>query len=675
MNNNCSVLSVQESAELKGGKNVLLLTASTFEGWRKKDGVYTFEKESLNEYTFEDIDGKIEGFYQLEPVPKLLARQGNILDLIIVMSSVLARKSEKVQYLNEAFEISPVDFFIKRLKEEDGFNDTKFCIIASEVCTEDGIKDRKEGAISDAVYILRKIRDNSNECKYYLDTHGGIRQDQENLNAITNLLELENIEFDDIFNISGPKEPIKSIKKTRIYDFAAGIKEFVNFGRSKSLDRYLENKDSKIHDIIWEISDALTLCNIEEFEAGLDALNNELGPVPEEYVPAKSHTEIFIETIRNSYKGMLDPKERNLVAELQWAITHGFIQQALALVESKSASFFLKYVVSGNSNSSEGTMPVDQFIKNKRKFPSEDRTNVMFSPVVFQLPRVTEEAIKSHDKLKINEKKIDVDIVYPIKTCFRREYTTIYEAISYWMAIKKIRNHVMHANGMKPSNCAEGVLLRKVTKDSDLLYYAKDSWDAVEIDGKGLEGFESEIDKLNNKIKVLEEKKNKDEKTINTLKETLKNKKRKMDEVLQKLPDISMNQIEYILSKYLNCLTKIIDISSPSLENEKYDSEQKMRSIVIKVISEGKSKKVSYEVIPDILEAQITKFTKKGNTSVKIVNLPEGIAFGGSNKAQNKDGHILGKLSQEPYNKKEGDLIKVKMLENKTNLTTFEIIE
>lgn len=671
MSNNSSVVSVKEAAELEGCKSVLLLTASTFAKWREKDEVYTFEKETLSKYTFEGLDVIIEGFYQLEPVPKLLARQGNTPDLIIVMASALARKSVKVQYLNETFEISPVDFLAKRLKEEEEFDDTKFCIIDTE--------NRLNGAISDAVYILRKIRDNSNECKYYLDTHGGIRQDQENLNAITNLLELENIEFADIFNISGENESIESIKNSRTYDFTAGIKEFVNFGRSKSLDRYLENNksnDSKIHDIIRGISDALTLCNIEEFEAGLDALNDELGPVPEEYVPAEDYPEIFKDTIRNSYKGLLDPKERNLVVELQWAINHGFIQQALALVESKSASFFLQYVVLGTAYQMlEGTMPVDKFIKNKRKFATEDRTNVMFSPVVFRLPNVTEEAIISRDKLKINDKKIDVDIVYPIKTCFKSEYKTIYEAISYWMALKKIRNHVMHANGMKPSNCAEGVLLRNVTKDSALLYYAKDSWEAVKIDGKGIESFESEIEKLDNKIKGLEGKKNKDDKAINGLKEVLEKKKQKMDEALQKLPDISMNQIEYILSKYLKCLTNIMERSFSSLENEKYDSEQKLRSIVINVISKEKPKKVSYEVISDILEAQITKFTKNGNTSIKIVNPPEGIAFGGTNKEQNKDGHIVGKLSQEPYNKKEGDLIKVKMLENKTNLTTFEIIE
>ena len=667
-------ISLYDVVKMNGFKSVLLLTASTISNEYLKDGVYTFDAESrINTYSYEDKIKNITGLYQLEPVPKLLSRINDTPDLVIVMASSDAQKSQRVSYFDESLEISAVDFFIKRLREDAEFDNTKFCIIDTE--------NRFEAAISDAVYILRKIRDNSCECKYYLDTHGGRRQDQENFNAITNLLELENVEFTNVFNISGAGNnvSIDPIKNTRIYDFTAGIKEFVNFGRSKSLDRYLQNNnsnDSKIHDIIRGISDALTLCNIEEFEAGLDALNDELGPVPEEYVPAEDYTGIFKDTIRNSYKGLLDPKERNLVAELQWAINHGFIQQALALVESKSASFFLQYVVLGTAYQMlEGTMPVDKFIKNKRKFASEDRTNVMFSPVVFRLPNVTEEAIISRDKLKINDKKIDVDIVYPIKTCFKSEYKTIYEAISYWMALKKIRNHVMHANGMKPSNCAEGVLLRNVTKDSALLYYAKDSWETVKIDGKGIESFESEIEKLDNKIKGLEEKKNKDDKAIKDLKEVLEKKKQKMDEALQKLPDISMNQIEYILSKYLKCLTNIMERSFSSLENEKYDSEQKLRSIVINVISKEKPKKVSYEVISDILEAQITKFTLKGNTSVKLINPPAGVALGGCNEAQNKDGHIEGKLCEEPYNKKLNDIIRVKMTKNEAGLTTFEMID
>ena len=648
MSNNSSVVSVKEATELEGCKSVLLLTASTFAKWREKDEVYTFEKETLNKYTFEGLDVEIEGFYQLEPVPKLLVRQGNTPDLIIVMASALARKSVKVQYLNETFEISPVDFLIKRLKEEEGFDDTKFCIIDTE--------NRLNGAISDAVYILRKIRDNSNECKYYLDTHGGIRQDQENFNAITNLLELENIEFVDIFNISGENKPIDSIKNSRTYDFTAGIKEFVNFGRSKSLDGYLENNnsnDSKIHEIIRGISDALTLCNIEEFEAGLDALNNELGPVPEEYVPAESYMEIFTDTIRNSYKGLLDPEERNLVAELQWAINHGFIQQALALVESKSARFFVQNVImieEKKNNINKNIISTEEFIEMTAEY-YEEETNALFAPVVFKEENVnvTQNAIivNGHTSKKNKNKKFDLE--YPIDKVFSDEKELIKETTTYWHALKKIRNHVMHSNGMKANNATECKLFRKVTKGESQMLYASDCFGAYK---------EREITEA-----------------------IFKNNK-------DLVPDISMKQITYILESYLECLKKIRSITSQNRITNKDSIDKKINSVIIKMVPNEKKesnksthrgtvkgKKTEYKIISDILEAQITKFTHKGNTSVKLINPPAGVALGGCNEAQNKDGHIEGKLCEEPYNKKLNDIIRVKMTKNEAGLTTFEMID
>ena len=229
-----------------------------------------------------------------------------------------------------------------------------------------------------------------------------------------------------------------------------------------------------------------------------------------------------------------------------------------------------------------------------------------------------------------------MDFYYPFDRAFYGKIELIKKGICEWTALKKIRNHVMHSNGMKAKDFLECNLFRDATKNSTDLMYAGMLWKEYSIEGITKKEFEA---------------------------------------AKTHIPDMTMEQVLYILEEYLKTLNKIIKIGNHNVGLDDAMVDAKMQNICI----ETPKKKSEYKMLTNVLEAQIVKFASSShNTFIKILDSHEGCDFGGSRKENNGneyDGFIETRLCNPPYNKQINDRICVKMLKNESNRTLFEFVE
>ena len=127
----------------------------------------------------------------------------------------------------------------------------------------------------------------------YVDLHGGFRETATDLDAILMLIkDINNIELKDVYSIEYPDSigTIKSVKRTsNIYDFVGGMQEFLSFGRSNGLIKYVEEEmekesnDNELHEKNQALVDAINMFSdgISLNQAGLfsDRLSELAGKV------------------------------------------------------------------------------------------------------------------------------------------------------------------------------------------------------------------------------------------------------------------------------------------------------------------------------------------------------------------------------------------------------------
>ena len=332
--------------ELSGNiKNVLLLNMSTLP---KK-------KLSRNRYRYKDqetgISYEIFGYGQLEPIPKLLKKKlekiNEKLDLILITASEEAKK----QNIIEMEEPSPypdrevkclvkkgnaVAFFEEQIGRED--DHVKFKVFD---CNEKDLS----ASLEEVVEFIRKIKEYNPQFKLYLDMHGGLRSVQLSIDAIINLLAIENIQVEDAFNIAGIQDTkkatqIMNVKKDiRVFDFVSGMNEFINYGRSKGLEDFF-GKGNIIVNNIKSISDSIQTCDIDRFLSALDEMRETI----ENAITSDKETEqrllnIFLENMKKDYGNLIDAEKRTDFDLLKWCERKGFYQAALTVIESRMPRF------------------------------------------------------------------------------------------------------------------------------------------------------------------------------------------------------------------------------------------------------------------------------------------------------------------------------------------------
>lgn len=335
--------------------NVLLLALSTF----------PFSKGIMkSNFQYINADGSIitvVGRYQLDPVPKLLdellAGNGETLDRIIILGTEVTRMSVDVTTPEkEKRRISPEDYFKQQVTNYMNPDIPERQRFVSITVSEDN----PYAGISAVVNEMRNCSEelaetlscNNLSVNLYIDTHGGLRGTQRILEATTLLLEKTNsdkIKLKQAFSIEMKGKDETNIirdetENVKIFDFVAGVNEFISCGRADTLNKYAKSEnlsDNALVSGIRAVALGIQLCNIPQFEEGLEKL--------QKYFNRENNTELndgnhYLDIYRNDIKadyGKLVSGNYDCVDEIKWCYRHGFYQQAITLAESKTPTLLL----------------------------------------------------------------------------------------------------------------------------------------------------------------------------------------------------------------------------------------------------------------------------------------------------------------------------------------------
>ena len=348
-------------------KNVLLLAMSTLPG--KKGVTRYFEKKS-------SVDGNY--LSQLEPVPKMLAellsKEGKKLDYIYVLNSwqtenkkvfVSNDESKNIYYSNEYKEYTAFEYFNERCTS----------LIDSENIINislEKVKDKVE--VSQALYdftnqLIELTKDST--INLYVDIHGGLRDSFTVVDSVLMLMKnMYNVNLVDMYSVKQKDvktgyEVVSVKNEYTIYDFVGGMHEFLSFGRSNGLIKYVEEEmekesdDSELHEKNQALVDAINMFSdgISLNQAGLfsDRLSELAGKV--NGVSYKKNFGIVKQLISNNYVAYIDKIENKngeqsrydllgieknyLPAQLKWCLDKDLLQQTLTLIESVMIEFLI----------------------------------------------------------------------------------------------------------------------------------------------------------------------------------------------------------------------------------------------------------------------------------------------------------------------------------------------
>lgn len=315
--------------------NVLLLALSTVSNGKLNCFSYQYRDEP-----------SFNGYYQLEPIPKFLnekleKEKQEHLDYIItlntkevnssVLDTVICNSKNGIEY--EFCNITAKIFFEKMLCN----GQKAFQQIPKIISIPIDVDDIIPGIIL-AMNQLRELKDKSNDFNLYIDMHGGPRNTQMTFQTILSLLKHESIYPSSIYTIIMNKSKPNTIKDDTKYfdyiDFVSGMNEFLNFGKPISIKSLNNLNDLSLRDFTEkanQIADALTLCDMSAFQKSLEDMSNWLN---NREIKQDSLLELFIKNIRMDY-GVLLKENHDVIDEIQWCLTKGYLQQALTLIESK----------------------------------------------------------------------------------------------------------------------------------------------------------------------------------------------------------------------------------------------------------------------------------------------------------------------------------------------------
>ena len=322
--------------------NVLLVALSTF----PPAGM------SCSRYTFIQDENELSGyyFYQLMPVvqitsKRLHAQHASIDKILILYTDKTEKEMPNVRFTGipekdgEVYvipeKISPLRLFKTqamewvnpKIREEDLFETVNI----KEYDPSNGVKD--------AVEKLREFKKQHPELRLHISTHGGFRGIQLIMEAILSLMK-GSIRMQDIYTVQftdNVSRVTNNPAEFRIFDFVAGMNEFLNYGRIDSLENYLADRETGLLQPMRMISEGIQMCSIFDFEEGLKALkqyfeDNE--DINDDYL------QLFRGTIRQDYGDLV--QDITPFNELKWCLKKGLYQQALTIIESNISSELLE---------------------------------------------------------------------------------------------------------------------------------------------------------------------------------------------------------------------------------------------------------------------------------------------------------------------------------------------
>ena len=310
---------------------------------------------------------------QLEPVPvllmKALQKRGETLDRLIVLNTqeTMEYKVSISREFGEYGTCSAYEFFVQRMMEESRKHQSENPLTRQDFVScvfkpgqEQNTEREYAKAIYEAVEELRQIKracGDKGKMTLWMDIHGGPRNLAYIDYAIINLLREEGIYPKTCFTITW-EDKLYQVRKddisAEVLDYTIAMNEFMSYGRGDGLERYVEQYHGddmptrRLMKVVRMLSDAIRICDVVEFDKGLDMLQAELNS-RHQYAGLMNS---FKDSIRQDFGRIFQNDEQRLVEEIRWCEKKGFLQQALALIESQMPEYFCKHFFTERSCSS-----------------------------------------------------------------------------------------------------------------------------------------------------------------------------------------------------------------------------------------------------------------------------------------------------------------------------------
>lgn len=395
--------------------------------------------------------------YQLEPVLRYLARTVGVHRVLMITTS---ETDSAEQHLRD--KVLPV------MENKAG--------VVPEVVTH-SLGEREIANLQDLNKIVNLIKDyvqeNPHEVEIYIDTHGGARSNAEMMTPIFSLLPMEDIvhrqwvdekgeEHKDIEHIRIKPENVYTVvynsrnqKKNRIasvgqsydlMDLVAGVHEFVEYGRTESLDRYARKRrdNQALRDLVKamkSIADALAIGDVSAFEDDVQVLQTRL----DAYQGTDgTSSQILANLVHQEYDAILHP-DADVITQIQWCRDKKFYQLAMVICESKALEY-LESKKRMNLDAIRGDEP-KEFKREKRvnafvnNWQSQDVDNLRFYYMEFADSAV----------FKINKDHNDSDKRYFLycKDPASEDNRYLRDFLQKHRKIKATRNGASHADEFK----------------------------------------------------------------------------------------------------------------------------------------------------------------------------------------------------------------------------------
>ena len=345
-------------------ENVILLSMSTLP-----------DKVKQNEFKFEagEEERIFYGKSQLSPDTKtilsILDAKGQAIDRIVILATKEAQEEKEISLVDgEGEEISKkitdaVSFFEEEIldyiaKCKENSEDREYCLKNLSLTREQFVvvdldeyaPENTEEVLYDAVKAIKG--DNNKEINLYINMQGGIRSTMMKMNAITELLESQNVKIVGRYanNYNGREpQPYKSVSVAddyRPYELVTAMTIFKKYGRGEKLLEYFSDTDKfpfakKLAEAIKLAADSIQLCDVDGFDKAIETIQD-IDKIYDES-NASPTLKIIYQDIKGDYDTILNA-EHKYVSQIRWCLKKGFLQQAMTILESKMPD---EYVRSG----------------------------------------------------------------------------------------------------------------------------------------------------------------------------------------------------------------------------------------------------------------------------------------------------------------------------------------
>ena len=458
----------------KNIENVILLSMSTLP-----------DKVKQNKFKFK-IEKKERIFYgqsQLSPDTKtilsIIDAKGEGIDRIVILATKEAREKKEITLIDgeekeigkenvdavSFFEDEILAYVAKRKK-----NPKEYCLQNLSL-TEDKfvvVDLDEEEFIYDAVKAIKG--DGDKEINLYINMQGGIRSTMMKMNAITELLESQNVRvvgrYANNYNAGKSKqyESVSVADDYRPYELVTAMTIFKKYGRGEKLLEYFSDADkyplsNELAEAIKLAADSIQLCDVDGFDEAIEAIRK----FDEKYKESKASPtlKIIYQDIKSDYEFILNA-EHKYVAQIRWCLNKGFLQQAMTILESKMPDEYVRSGILYFCQKGQEEVVLNKFelmyennylIEGKQKdskeaFMMKNINHFFINSIVGQNEDTKKLFIRSSFKQQ-----------YQIEKYFgilKEDFKTGVEE-SYWnyRKIKKIRNEMNHAQSSKDSQSSE----------------------------------------------------------------------------------------------------------------------------------------------------------------------------------------------------------------------------